>query len=330
VRSKKPELSIEIEKVVLKALEKDKDKRYQSVAELHSAFQEAVENSVATIKSGSARPLLFVGSFIILVFGLGIFLLSGGTGEKEEVVVAAKESPTPGLTPVPTPTELPTDVPTSPPATPELVSPPVVVTLYVPPSALPSIAEPVSPEPTSEIVPEPPQSVAPPEAEPTQTTEPTPTPLPVVPTPFMRQESESRAVAAIDVEKLDSVAAYRKAEQLYRAKRYAEAVPYYEFTIKKDPNFKKARLSLGICYQRISRMQDALNQFKLALKLDPTYPPTLFDLACWYSVSGNTEEALRWLEKAIQYEPAVRRWAASERDLSPLKNHPRYKVLLQR
>lgn len=323
IRTTHPELGIseEIEKVVLRALEKEKEKRFQSVSEFHHAFREAVEKGVAQIRTGSNAPLFVMGGAVLALLGTAGYLFFGSSSpESAEVAPVPTAEPTSiaAIDLVPANKETPAAVPS------EVPSPPVVIdaTQTSAPLITVTIAVEATETPVQETTPAPLPSETPPP--PTATPVPEATPSPVV-TPAMTPTPDNDAA---DAAKLDPVAAFRKGEQLYRAKNYSKAVTYYKAVVTQDPAFKKARLSLGICFLRLRRMDEAFEQFKAAFELDRTYPPTLFNFACYYALTGEKDAALKWLEKTIQYEPSARRWARTDQDLANLRGEPRFRELV--
>jgi len=340
VRERRPDLGIspQVESVVLKCLEKDRAKRFQSVTELAVGLREAVELGSVPAQTNSKLPYFIFGGVLAAAIGSGIYLLLGLRNNQKTievvpptpaavVTVVPIETTTPAPTQAPTPAATPTiEATTAPTASPTKANEHdlLVVTPTAGPTSVPEVP---TPQPTSEVT-------AAPTALPVETATPAvvwttePTSMPTeIPTP-LPTASPTTSVRPPGVEALDSVRAFKKGDELYRSRRYVEAIPYLEQTIAKDPGFKKGRLTLGICYARLKRMDEAFAQLKAAFDIDKTYPPTLFNLACYYAVTGQKESALRWLEKAIRHEPAVKRWAEGEPDFAPFRNDPRYKELV--
>ena len=49
----------------------------------------------------------------------------------------------------------------------------------------------------------------------------------------------------------------------------------------------------------------------------------------WISVAGKTEDALDCLERAAETGLSQREWYENDSDLDPLREHPRFKALMQ-
>jgi serine/threonine protein kinase/Flp pilus assembly protein TadD len=66
-----------------------------------------------------------------------------------------------------------------------------------------------------------------------------------------------------------------------------------------------------------------------ALAMDPNDPVTLYNVASVYAVQGEIEKALECLENAVKNGFAHKGWIEHDTDLISLRNHPRYRALLQ-
>jgi cytochrome c-type biogenesis protein CcmH/NrfG len=63
----------------------------------------------------------------------------------------------------------------------------------------------------------------------------------------------------------------------FDAERYADAIKWYEESLKLDPKNVDASTDLGVSYYYSSRTDEALKQFDYSLKLNPTHPKTLLN-----------------------------------------------------
>jgi serine/threonine protein kinase/tetratricopeptide (TPR) repeat protein len=66
-----------------------------------------------------------------------------------------------------------------------------------------------------------------------------------------------------------------------------------------------------------------------AVAIDPTDTSILYNVACTYSEAGEVEEALDYLEKAVAAGFNQKEWIINDGDLEPLRDHPRYKALIE-
>lgn len=64
-----------------------------------------------------------------------------------------------------------------------------------------------------------------------------------------------------------------------------------------------------------------------AAALDTTTGEPQYHLACYYSRGGRSEDALAELANAVQRDPALGKRAATDTDLAPLKDDPRFRAL---
>lgn len=56
----------------------------------------------------------------------------------------------------------------------------------------------------------------------------------------------------------------------------------------------------------------------------PDHPSLHYNLACFASRAGDTDLALEHLARAVAADPQARKWAATDRDLDPIRSDPRY------
>ena len=79
----------------------------------------------------------------------------------------------------------------------------------------------------------------------------------------------------------------------------------------------------------LGETEKGLEWASLALVMDPNEPMVLYNVACIYSVAGKTEDALDYLERAAKKGLSQREWCEQDSDLDPLRDHPRFKALLE-
>ncbi len=357
VRSKRPDLEIgePVEAVVLKCLEKERDKRFQNVRALSDAFRESVIASEAKITTGSRGPILFIGALSFVILGgiayLAITLFEGddshrngsnpalSAGSSAAVIGSSSFDQELVMLVGSNVSSEQTAVSQSPQTDAEHVS--QALSSLALSSVLSSVSSVessasswVSSEASIESVA--PEATQAPTRMPTSTPSPSPTSAPkatltagkisiTTGTPAGDTSFKDEDISIPD----DPIIAYKQAEKFYRSKQYGKAIPYYESVVAKDGAYKKAWLSLGICYLRLGRMNESFKKFKAAYDIDQTYPPTLFNLACYYALNGETDSALKWLEMTIKNEPAARSWARSEPDLVSLRKNPIFQQLIR-
>lgn len=65
-----------------------------------------------------------------------------------------------------------------------------------------------------------------------------------------------------------------------------------------------------------------------ALALEPDDPGALYNIACFYSLAGEIEKGIDCLEKALRLGFAQKEWIDHDTDLDPIRNHPKYRSIL--
>ncbi len=67
-----------------------------------------------------------------------------------------------------------------------------------------------------------------------------------------------------------------------------------------------------------------------ALAMDPEDAGVLYNVACVYALLGEAEKAMITLEKSVDCGMGQREWVENDPDLASLRDHPRFKALLER
>ncbi|HLW78301.1 MAG TPA: tetratricopeptide repeat protein, partial [Terriglobia bacterium] len=79
----------------------------------------------------------------------------------------------------------------------------------------------------------------------------------------------------------------------------------------------------------LGERQQALDWNERALAIDSTDPGILYNVACVYSVLGEPNRAIDCLERSIAFGRKQLEWMQNDSDLDPLRNHPRFRALLE-
>jgi non-specific serine/threonine protein kinase len=75
---------------------------------------------------------------------------------------------------------------------------------------------------------------------------------------------------------------------------------------------------------------EALAWADRAVDIDPEEPSVIYNVACVYAIVGSTDEALDLLEQVIARGFGHRGWVEQDPDLRSLRDHPRFRKLLER
>ena len=118
--------------------------------------------------------------------------------------------------------------------------------------------------------------------------------------------------------KADALAALRRGLQI--AEKHLEL----------NPDDARALYLGGGGLVQLGEPARALEWAKRAHAIDPEDSAVLYNVACVYSLAGMMDEALGFLDRAIQNGFGHREWLDNDADLNPLRENPKFQVLLQK
>jgi len=149
----------------------------------------------------------------------------------------------------------------------------------------------------------------------------------------------------------------------HNARQYEKEVEQLKEALHLDPNYFLIHYDLGRAYEQLGNYEQAVNEFKKALELSGGDLTSEASLAHVYAVSGKKakaekilnelkqkitgnnlsyqiadvyislgqhDQAFEWLEKAYEDRSGWLTWIAIEPKLDPIRNDPRFAVLLRR
>lgn len=105
-----------------------------------------------------------------------------------------------------------------------------------------------------------------------------------------------------------------------------------EFARAKElcPNCAVAHSNLGVVYMQQKKLDMAEIELRRATELDPTDPKAHYNLAAFYSLQNQLDPALAELDKALKCGFKECEILNSDRDLTNLRRHPRFREVLGR
>lgn len=111
-----------------------------------------------------------------------------------------------------------------------------------------------------------------------------------------------RDILARDPDNLN--AALSLANKLYDARRYAEAVPYYQTAFRLDPTNVEVSTDLGTALYYSGQPDAALAQYQQSLALDATHAQTLFNIGIVaFEGKGDARRAIDSWERLLSTNP---------------------------
>src|SRR5262249_52822948 len=98
-----------------------------------------------------------------------------------------------------------------------------------------------------------------------------------------------------------------KAIQLYRLRRFNEAIASYQHLLNEYPNTDWAYLMIGQCYNDSGRPAEAVPMVRMAVRLDPRSPRNdiKYGVLAWALLMlGQNQESIVWNERALATAPS--------------------------
>ena len=80
---------------------------------------------------------------------------------------------------------------------------------------------------------------------------------------------------------------------------------------------------------QLNQRERSLQWLERALAVEPEEPQVLYNVACVYALLNETERAIDCLQGSITHGWAQREWMEHDPDLASLREHPRFRALLQ-
>ena len=131
--------------------------------------------------------------------------------------------------------------------------------------------------------------------------------------------------------KLFAASAYRDLK-LYNKANEAnqQGILLAEKYLELNPGDARALYLGAIALTEISKTDKAIEWCNRAIAIDPNDISVLYNVTCVYSLLGKIDQALEYFEKTIDSGYASKEWIKADSDFDPIRNHPRFKVILNK
>ena len=88
-----------------------------------------------------------------------------------------------------------------------------------------------------------------------------------------------------------------KANDLYQAKKYAEALQEYQKVLAEHQDMHQAYERIGLCHFRLGDLDNAVKAFKMMLEKEPQARNVLLNLSAILFEKGNLEEGMKYFKQ---------------------------------
>jgi tetratricopeptide (TPR) repeat protein len=88
-----------------------------------------------------------------------------------------------------------------------------------------------------------------------------------------------------------------KGNDLYQAKKYAEALQEYQKALAENQDLHQAHEKIGLCHYRLGDADNAIKAFKMMLDKDPQARNVLINLSAVLLEKGNLEEGMKYFKQ---------------------------------
>jgi tetratricopeptide (TPR) repeat protein len=88
-----------------------------------------------------------------------------------------------------------------------------------------------------------------------------------------------------------------KGNDLYQAKKYAEALQEYQKVLAENQDMHQTHERIGLCYFRLGDLDNAIKAFKMMLEKEPQARNVLLNLSAILLEKGNLEEGMKYFKQ---------------------------------
>jgi serine/threonine protein kinase/Flp pilus assembly protein TadD len=110
---------------------------------------------------------------------------------------------------------------------------------------------------------------------------------------------------------------------------YQRALDAARKHLELNPDDARAVTIGAVSLCRLGDKQVGLEWAQRAVTIDPEDAGVSYNVACLFALEGEDDEAIRYLEDAVKGGFWHREWAEKDPDLDSLRDHPRFKALIQ-
>ena len=106
-------------------------------------------------------------------------------------------------------------------------------------------------------------------------------------------------------------------------------IRFFESILKRDPRYTDVVAILGGLYTKTGRVADGLRMDRRMVRLCPEDSTAHYNLACSLTLSDRNRDALKTLRHAVDLGYADYDWMENDPDLTPLREYPEFRDLVE-
>jgi len=119
----------------------------------------------------------------------------------------------------------------------------------------------------------------------------------------------------------------REKERVEASQRFLECAEKY---VDLHPDDGRALAFGAYALAEMGQVDRAQDWASRALEAGKDEPAITYNLGCLHCLLGETEVALDYLERSVEHGYGHRMWFENDADLAPLREHPRFKALIEK
>jgi len=121
---------------------------------------------------------------------------------------------------------------------------------------------------------------------------------------------------------------YLAGEACRIARRFRDAITWYQQTLEVEPDNVHCLLAIAWCYKRTDQLEDAIEAMHVAIEYEPDQAICHYNLACYLALQGQANGAITFLAQAFELQPDYRQMVEHEPDFDSIRDDDAFSEFL--